>query len=103
MIQTASEIPTQVTARYAVPPTVDEQQALADILGAYLGHPVSVVSEIDPQIIGGIWIRIGDQVIDGSLAGRLEMLRHHLRAQTRIAASTISPPQPPTPSQSERQ
>jgi len=101
--QTPSEIPTQVTARYAVPPTDDEQRALADILSAYLGHPVSVESEIDPQIIGGIWIRIGDQVIDGSLAGRLEMLRHHLRAQTRIAASTIRTTQLPTPSQGETQ
>jgi len=92
-----SEATTQVIARFAVPPTEDEQRTLVKILGTYLGQPVSVVSEIDPTIIGGIWIRIGDQVIDGSLSGRLEMLRHHLRAQTRIAASTISPPLPPTP------
>ena len=81
---------TAILARFAVEPSKRETETLTAILSRYLGGPFALQTEIDPSIIGGLWIRIGDQVIDGSLSGRLEMLRHHLRAQSRIAASTPS-------------
>jgi F-type H+-transporting ATPase subunit delta len=47
---------------------------LADIkarLNEYLGKNLSLETTIDPSLIAGFVLRIGDQVIDGSLKGRL--------------------------------
>jgi F-type H+-transporting ATPase subunit delta len=42
------------------------------------GKRVSLVTEIDPAIIGGFVARIGDKLIDGSTRARLEALRKKL-------------------------
>ena len=39
------------------------------------GHPVSVQLEIDPELLGGLQINVGDEVIDGSLSSRLAAAR----------------------------
>ncbi len=47
---------------------------LADIkarLNEYLGKNLSLETVVDPSLIAGFVLRIGDQVIDGSLKGRL--------------------------------
>lgn len=41
----------------------------------YGASAVKAEAEIDPSLIGGIKVRIGDRVIDGSIKGRLESLR----------------------------
>jgi F-type H+-transporting ATPase subunit delta len=56
----------------------DEEQQIAQQLGRALGKRVEIRTEVDPNIIGGIVIRIGDQLIDASVAGRLERLRQQL-------------------------
>jgi len=33
---------------------------------------------LDPQVVGGVSVRIGDEIIDGSLASRLAELRRRL-------------------------
>lgn len=43
------------------------------------GDGVEVEWRVDPQIIGGVVIKVGDELIDGSLATRLETLRNTLR------------------------
>jgi F-type H+-transporting ATPase subunit delta len=45
-----------------------------------LGKRVIVEHEEDPELIGGIVARIGDNTIDGSIQGRLEELRRRLVA-----------------------
>ncbi len=48
---------------------------LADIkarLNEYLGKNLSLETTVDPSLIAGFVLRIGDQVIDGSLKGRLD-------------------------------
>jgi F-type H+-transporting ATPase subunit delta len=55
-----------------------EKEALAKALRARLGREVRVASEIDPELIGGVRIRAGDLVIDGSVQGRLQQLAHEL-------------------------
>lgn len=77
--------------RAAVQPTKQEMRALESLLSKYFRRPVKASVEIDPAVIGGLWIRVGDTVIDGSLRGPLEMLRHHLRAQSRIAVAAGHP------------
>ncbi|HHS98044.1 MAG TPA: F0F1 ATP synthase subunit delta, partial [Chloroflexi bacterium] len=45
---------------------------------ARLGEGVGISFEVDPQILGGLVVRVGDRVIDGSFAGQLEQLRETL-------------------------
>ncbi len=71
-------------ARVAVPLRADEERALRQHLERYWGRPVELQIEIAPSILGGVWVRVGDTVIDGSVQGRLETLRQHLRTQARI-------------------
>jgi F-type H+-transporting ATPase subunit b len=62
----------------ALPLTGDEQQAVRNDIVARLGGSPSVVFRVDPNILGGIVIRVGDKVVDASVAGRLEGLRASL-------------------------
>ena len=62
----------------ALPLTNDEQQAVRNDIVARLGGSPSVVFRVDPGILGGIVIRVGDKVVDASVAGRLEGLRASL-------------------------
>jgi F-type H+-transporting ATPase subunit delta len=50
----------------------DEQRSrLTDVLGRIYGHPVAVQLQIDAELLGGLLISVGDEVIDGTLASRL--------------------------------
>jgi F-type H+-transporting ATPase subunit delta len=64
----------------AVP--IDERQktVIASRLGRRLGKTVVLETRIDPSIIGGVIAQVGDNVIDGSVRGRLERLRRSLIA-----------------------
>lgn len=57
----------------------DEIKTLADKLSASTGKTVQLRQTVDPDLIGGIKIRMGDQVIDGTVAKKLEVLREKLR------------------------
>jgi len=39
----------------------------------------AVTFRVDPSILGGLVIRVGDKVVDGSVAGKLEGLRSNLK------------------------
>ena len=57
----------------------DEQVAeLAKILKKELDRDVTIQASVDPAIIGGVIIRAGDTVIDGSVAGSLKNLTSYL-------------------------
>jgi F-type H+-transporting ATPase subunit delta len=42
------------------------------------GSDIHLEVEIDPSIVGGVVVRVGDDVIDGSVANRLADARHKL-------------------------
>ena len=42
------------------------------------GRTVEATRSVDPSLIGGIVLRIGSHLADGSVRGRLERLRHEL-------------------------
>lgn len=65
-------------ATTAVELTDAEKQKLGTDLSASLGKQVRVDSRVDPSIIGGLVVRIGDRVIDASVAARLQQLRQRL-------------------------
>ncbi len=66
----------QVTS--ALPLTEEQQRRLVDALARLSGRRVSVQVDIDPDILGGLVIRLGDEVVDGSIAGRLRAARDEL-------------------------
>ena len=68
-----------------------EIAALQSVVEKHWGRSVELRIAIDPSILGGVWLRVGDTVIDGSLKGRLEALRRHLCAQCRALISTGAP------------
>lgn len=69
---------TEATVTVARPIDDREQQEIARRLGQVLDKQVDIHIEVDDRIIGGIVIRVGDQLIDASVAGRLERLRQEL-------------------------
>jgi F-type H+-transporting ATPase subunit delta len=64
----------------AVPLTEDEQDALRARLVERFGADLEFQFAVDPALIGGIHLRVGDQVIDGTVAGKLAALRDRLAA-----------------------
>jgi F-type H+-transporting ATPase subunit delta len=66
----------RVTA--AAPLTAAQEKRLADALARIYGRAVSVQVELDPEQLGGLVIRVGDEVIDGSIATRLAQARQEL-------------------------
>jgi len=65
----------EVTAKTASAMPDDLADSLAEQLREKLGQEVVLLREIDPSIIGGLVVRVGDTVIDGSVANRLRQLR----------------------------
>lgn len=52
-----------------------QEAKLAANLSKTYGKPVTVHAEVDPSLGGGLVIRVGDERIDGSIAGKLAALR----------------------------
>lgn len=58
--------------------TLDDAEiaALQTRLEAMTGKRIELSQAVDPELLGGVQVRVGDQLIDGSVAGRLERLRN---------------------------
>lgn len=64
----------------AVPLTPEQHDRLAAALGRTYGRPVLLQVVIDPQVVGGIRVQVGDEVVDGTIATKLDAARRHLGA-----------------------
>jgi len=62
----------------ALPLTEKEQTTVKKDVLAKVGAQ-AVTFRVDPSILGGLVIKVGDKVMDGSVAGKLEGLRQNLR------------------------
>ena len=62
----------------ALPLTDDEKEAVKEDILSKLGGQATVTYRVDPKILGGLVVRVGDKVVDGSVAGQLESLRQSL-------------------------
>jgi F-type H+-transporting ATPase subunit delta len=69
---------TLATATSAAPLSPDEVQALTARMEELTGGRVELDLRTDPSLLGGMVVRIGDRLIDGSVRGRLERLRNQL-------------------------
>lgn len=58
----------------ALPLTDDEQAKAKSALGA-----AAVAFKVDPSILGGLVVRVGDQVVDDSVAGQMSAMRDSLK------------------------
>lgn len=67
---------------------LDDRQAreVAASLGQHLKREVVLQQYVDPDLIGGIKLRVGDRVIDGSVATQLRLLRQRMIAAGREKA-----------------
>ncbi len=68
----------EVDVYTAVPLDADGQQAIKDRLSRVLGKDVVLHPYLDPGMIGGVKLQIGDQLIDGSVATQLRALQDRL-------------------------
>lgn len=72
-------IDVRVTAAFPLQPA--QIQSLKGALKQKFGREIRITSEQDPDLIGGIRLRAGDMVIDGSVAGQLGRLAIELGNQ----------------------
>jgi F-type H+-transporting ATPase subunit delta len=70
----------QVTS--SVPLSDEQQTRLREMLRKMLDKDVELEAKVDTDTIGGMVIRVGDQVIDGSVRTRLEALKQRLEHES---------------------
>jgi F-type H+-transporting ATPase subunit delta len=68
--------------RAAVPIDDATKARLAEVLGKATGKTVEVRATVDPSVIGGVWAKVGDDVIDGTIRNRLDRFREGLHRST---------------------
>ncbi len=66
-------LPVQITSAV----TLDEAmvRGIGDQIGEQVGRTVELSSSVDPELIGGVVLRVGNVVLDASIRNRLEQLR----------------------------
>lgn len=62
--------------------TEDQKQQLAKVLSRLAGKEVTPEFAVDASLMGGLVVRIGDKVIDGSVKHKLETLKQRLMSKT---------------------
>ena len=71
------ETTADVTSAHPLGP--DQVEELKQQLRTRLGREVSVEMSVDPQLLGGLVVRIGSQMIDSSIRTRLNALAHAMK------------------------
>ena len=66
----------RVTSAVALTP--EQERRLVDSLGRLYGRTVGLQVTVDPSVLGGLIVQVGDEVIDGSIAHRLEAASRRL-------------------------
>ncbi|MCI0475675.1 MAG: F0F1 ATP synthase subunit delta [Anaerolineales bacterium] len=69
----------RATVTSAVPLIDAEKTALETKLRVQFGNDLAFEYSINPEILGGMIVRVGDKVIDGSVAGKLAELKEKLK------------------------
>jgi F-type H+-transporting ATPase subunit delta len=62
-----------ITSAVQLDPSVAER--VGDEIGSQTGRTVELTSTVDPEILGGIVVRVGNSIIDASIRTRLDNLR----------------------------
>lgn len=78
-----------VEAVTAVPLPSDLRDRIVEQIRSKTGADVRLTETVDPDIVGGLLLRVGDAVVDGSVRHRLEELRHAMRRAHVDAVDTV--------------
>ena len=65
-------------ARSVVPLSAEQRRRLVFALEKMTGRRIALTERIDPSVLAGASVQVGDQLIDGSAAGRFARLREEL-------------------------
>ncbi|MFN7244443.1 MAG: ATP synthase F1 subunit delta, partial [Dietzia cercidiphylli] len=63
----------------AEPLTEQQSDDLRARLATLYGREIAIHNDVDQALLGGVVVRVGDEIIDGSVAGRLDAMRRSLR------------------------
>jgi F-type H+-transporting ATPase subunit delta len=69
-------LPVQITSAIALDEATTA--SLGKTIGERAGRTVTLAARVDPDILGGIIIRVGNSILDASIRNRLEQLRRHV-------------------------
>jgi F-type H+-transporting ATPase subunit delta len=69
-------LPVEITSAIELDQATTE--SLARKIGERTGRKVTLAARIDPDILGGIVLRVGNSILDASIRNRLEQLRRHV-------------------------
>lgn len=66
-------LPVDITSAVALDDDVVKR--LGDQIGEQTGRKVQLTAHVDPDVLGGIVLRVGNQILDASIRNRLDQLR----------------------------
>ena len=69
-----------VTITTATPLSKEQVEKLIAIYSAKTGHPVHINSVVDPTVMGGMRIQVGDEVTDNTVVAQLQHLQRTVKA-----------------------
>jgi F-type H+-transporting ATPase subunit delta len=69
-------LPVEITS--AIELDRETTEHLGKTIGERAGRTVKLAAHVDPEIIGGIIVRVGNSILDASIRTRLEQLRRHV-------------------------
>ncbi len=67
------------TVTAAIPPTDEQIERLSRVLQEKVGSAVHINIDVDPSVLGGMRVQLGDDVIDGTIRARLEQAGRAIR------------------------
>jgi ATP synthase F1 delta subunit len=69
-------LPVEITS--AIELDRETTESLGKTIGERAGRKVTLAARVDPDILGGIVLRVGNSILDASIRNRLEQLRRHV-------------------------
>lgn len=80
LVQLAAEERNKAVAevRSPIPLDGDQREKLKDAIARATGKQVELKVLVDSSVVGGLLVRVGDQVFDGTVRRRLQMAREHV-------------------------
>ena len=69
-------LPVEITSAIELDQATTE--SLGETIGKRAGRTVKLATRVDPDILGGIVVRVGNSILDASIRNRLEQLRRHV-------------------------
>jgi F-type H+-transporting ATPase subunit delta len=86
----------EVSVRAAKPLSGADEAALVKRLESLTGNNVRLAVKVEPELIGGLVVRVGDTVYDGSVRNQLAALREQMQTARTVSrgdgAATAEPP-----------